>query len=77
MKYQPRYLAYCNANGLTPEEQLERDRAAYPGGCMCGYILWISHNLSRFRAHSPSAFLGNALHDQDGFTSFLAQARTP
>lgn len=41
MKYQPRYLAYCAANGLEPEEMLGKDRERYPGGYMTGFLLWI------------------------------------
>ncbi len=40
--YNPRYLEYCEAHGHAgdPEGQLAADRERYPGGCMCGYILW-------------------------------------
>lgn len=39
--YQPRYLAYCASQGRSPEAQLAHDRQEFPGGVMCGYILWI------------------------------------
>lgn len=41
-QWNTRYLAYCRATGgLTPDETLERDRARWPGGPMCGAILWV------------------------------------
>lgn len=42
-EYQPRYLAYCRARGYDPEVMLQRDREQFPGGCMAGYINWISN----------------------------------
>lgn len=48
--WNPRYLQYCRANGgLTPDAMLERDRERYPGGCMCGFILWHSAKLNEAR----------------------------
>ena len=44
---QPRYVAYCVEHGATSaDEMLARDRIAYPGGCMAGYIVWISRKWS-------------------------------
>ena len=37
-----RYALYAKANGRTPEAQLAADKVKYPGGCMTGFILWIS-----------------------------------
>jgi len=39
--YQPRYVAYCVAQGRDPDAQLAHDQEAWPGGCMCGFIVWI------------------------------------
>lgn len=39
--YQPRYVAYCVAQGRDPDAQLAHDSEAWPGGCMCGFMLWI------------------------------------
>ena len=36
-----RYLAYCKAHGNTPDAQMAADEVAYPGGKMCGFLLWI------------------------------------
>lgn len=41
-KFQPRYVAYAKTNDREPDEQLEHDRVAFPGGCMAGYIVWIN-----------------------------------
>lgn len=39
--YQHRYVQYARAHGLDPDAMLERDRKAWPGGCMTGFIVWI------------------------------------
>lgn len=41
-EYQVRYVAYARHNGREPDEQLVHDEAAWPGGRMAGFILWIS-----------------------------------
>jgi hypothetical protein len=68
---QPRYAAYCVKNGKNPDEMLEADRKRWPGGVMCGYILWIQKSILRYRKAKPEAFLGTTLIDQDGFIDFL------
>jgi hypothetical protein len=42
-EYNSRYLLYCKAHGNegNPGRQLEEDSAKYPGGKMCGFMLWI------------------------------------
>jgi hypothetical protein len=37
----PRYAMYAAAHGKTPDEMLAHDEVAWPGGKMCGFILWI------------------------------------
>lgn len=44
----PRFVAYAASNGLTPEAQIEADRTRYPGGLMCGFILWSDERLREF-----------------------------
>lgn len=49
-RWNPRYLAYAKAYGETdPETMMERDRARYPGGHMCGFMLWMSARWSEWR----------------------------
>jgi len=39
-QWNPRYLAYCNANHNHPEAQILIDEKKYPGGKMTGFIIW-------------------------------------
>lgn len=48
-KFQPRYVAYCRANGKTPDEMMAHDVVAYPGGKMCGFVLWIGAQWGAWR----------------------------
>lgn len=41
-QYNPRYVAYARAQGMTPDEMLESDALTYPGGKMTGFILWLN-----------------------------------
>lgn len=45
-KWQFRYVQYARAHGHTPPKMLAQDKVKFPGGCMGGYILWIT---SRWR----------------------------
>lgn len=48
-EWNPRYLAYARAHGNGPEAQLERDNEVYPGGCMCGFTLWLGARWREWR----------------------------
>lgn len=39
-EWNPRYLAYADANHNLPQEQILIDRQKYPGGYMAGFIIW-------------------------------------
>jgi hypothetical protein len=68
----PRYAAYARAHGMTPAEMLEHDRQAWPGGCMCGFVLWMAEQKKKFHAVQPSAFLDrHTIADQTAWTGFL------
>lgn len=59
MRYQPRFIAYARANGMTPEAM----EAAIPNNT--GFILWIQQQWREFMAE------GGQPHDQNGFTRWL------
>ncbi len=70
---QPRYIAYCVQNGATSRtEMVERDRAAFPGGCMYPFISYISSSLAAYRKQCGVP-AGSPFYDSDGFTDFLAE----
>lgn len=77
MNWNPRYLAYCRAHGKTPEKMLEHDEERFPGGCMCGFILWSSDKLNEARRTHREFFYieigGNAggLLDHEGYDKWL------
>ena len=52
----PKYVAYAKAHGRTPEEMMQHDAEAYPGGCMTGFILWMSEMKKEFWKASPQSF---------------------
>jgi hypothetical protein len=72
----PRYAAYARAHGKSPDEMMEHDEKAWPGGVMCGFTLWISQQSRLFYKEHPECFLdkGFVIHDQDAFSDFLGAA---
>lgn len=47
----PRYMAYVHAHGVfDPDHMLEIDAARWPGGKMCGFLLWNAHQIDVFLA---------------------------
>jgi hypothetical protein len=73
-KYQPRFVAYAKAHGRTPNAQIKHDTGKYPGGKMCGFILWISEQRQKFKRQHPDCFLSDVICDQDRWTRFLIDA---
>ena len=70
--FQSRYIYYAKSQGNTPENQLIIDEEKYPGGRMCGFILYISEKLRSFyKAHKECFIDGRNLADQDKFTEYL------
>lgn len=47
-QWNPRYAAYAKTHGKTPEEMLEHDIERFPGGKMCGFMLWINEKWSEW-----------------------------
>lgn len=64
-KYNPRYVAYASEYGRSPEQQLEHDREAWPGGLMCGFILWSNERLTEYAKINPAAFFVGILTPWD------------
>lgn len=56
-KFNPYFVHYAKSNGNTPEKQLEVDDKAYPGGIMCGFILWIDKQRQKFWDAHRECFL--------------------
>lgn len=82
-EWNPRYLQYCRANGgLSPDAMLERDREQYPGGCMCGFILWSGAKLQAAREQHPEFFYIEfdgrvaGLLDHQGYDTWLDESVT-
>ena len=69
--WDPRYVAYAATNSNTPDAQIESDQVEFPGGCMCGFICWISLQTRRYRLRHPERFIGLVVADQAHWTEFL------
>lgn len=69
----PRYLAYCRAIGLTPEQE----RARFKGSTtMHEFILWMGEAKAAFkaeRAFDEDAFRYSIIGDPDGYTAWLQE----
>jgi hypothetical protein len=70
--YTARYVAYSRAHGKTPAEMTAHDRAQWPGGLMCGFILWTRERWDEFhdmRGYEPRALCAA---DHRSFDAWLA-----
>jgi len=72
--WNPRYVAYAECHGRAPADMLKYDRERWPGGCMCGFILWMMKMKVAFKETSPRSFLGDVIYDQKAWTEFLIKA---
>lgn len=52
-RWNPRYVAYAKEHGKTPEEMLAHDEVAWPGGKMCGFMIWINDRWTEFCLLNP------------------------
>ena len=74
--YSTNYLSYCKAHNKTPEAMMEHDRSEFPGGVMCGFILWISKMKQEFYKARPSCFLDRfTIGDLRKWGEFLDDAK--
>ena len=72
MKWNPRFVAYAAAHGKTPSAMLEHDDEAWPGGKMCGFILWIREKIFAFvKEHPKVACCRDCAGHKPQFTKFL------
>lgn len=68
----PNYVAYATAHGKTPDAMMAHDRDAWPGGCMCGFITWMSEMKRAFLKTSPESFLDRyTIRDYGAWAAFL------
>jgi hypothetical protein len=67
----PRYLAYCHANGKTVEEMKAFDEKKYPGGRMCGFIIWMFPLIMNFKKKHPEHCVGERIRDQKAFDNYI------
>lgn len=78
-RWNPRYVAYATAHGREPEDMLEHDREAWPGGQMVGFMVWMSRAWSTWAeatghplGRDTGAYRSRA--DHDAFDAWLATA---
>jgi hypothetical protein len=70
-QFNSRYVAYCQAHKLTPDEMLQRDEVLWPGGVMCGYMLWIGRRFAEAKIEQTDYFFDGHLYDHVGFDEWL------
>jgi len=56
--WNPRFVAYANSHGRDPEIQLVHDEKEWPGGSMCGFMLFISEKWETFSKLRPDLVPG-------------------
>jgi hypothetical protein len=70
--HNPRYVLYAKAHGKSPEDMLKHDKEVWPGGCMCGFIIWIGkQERAFFKAHPECFFDRYLICDQNAWTKWL------
>jgi hypothetical protein len=70
-QWSPEYTAFANAHGRDPQVQLDRDTERWPGGKMCGFILWMGRALRAFKELHPEACVHGCIVDHDAKVKFL------
>jgi hypothetical protein len=69
--WNPRYVVYARAHGLTPEAMRDHDREAWPGGRAAGFILWFSRMREEAKVEIPKAFFDGRICDHAAFDGWL------
>lgn len=73
--FNPRYVLYAKAHGEQPEGMLLRDEDAYPGGRMCGFLLWHARRIAEAKKQKPELFFFDGstgrLYDHAGYDEWL------
>jgi len=69
----PRYVSYAKAHGKTPEKMLEHDKKKYPGGSMCGFILWMAVKHRKCATEHKHIADGRRIFHQTKWTEYLEQ----
>ncbi len=70
--YTALYSAYCRYHGNTPKQQFKKDKEKWPGGLMCGYILWIADLKQKFYKAHPEFFLDKyTIHNTKEWVNFV------
>lgn len=66
-----RYVAYAQAHGRSPEAMLEHDGEQWPGGKMCGFMIWVSQRKQEWmQLHGRKGDLGLVSdEDHESFTA--------
>ena len=75
-KWNPHYVAYAKAHGSTPKVRLEKDKETFPGGCMCGFTIWIGRLKRDFYKVRPDCFLdADTIYNHDAWGDFVRHSK--
>lgn len=61
-KWNPRYIAYCKVHAKSPTSMLEHDEIKWPGGRMCGFMLWLGGRWREFARQKKAIFSAPFVH---------------
>lgn len=74
----PRYEMYARAHGMTPDAMMDHDLKAWPGGCMAGFLLWMSARWSDWdEAHGRNPGAPHLTQDGNDFDAWLPDHLKP
>ena len=70
--WNPLFVAYARVHGREPQQQLDHDDKAWPGGCMCGFILWMEKLREQFWKLHPECFLDHfTIYDHKAWYAYV------